>query len=133
MEIILDRISHRYGGTAVLDDISLTIPAGEILCIVGPSGCGKSTLLRLIGGLEQATSGEVATLGAPPEDCLNPLTYIFQDFALLPWRSVEGNVSLALEHHGLGRSKNRRSLPMCWPGQGSRILRKHCRGKFPAA
>lgn len=58
MEIILDRISHRYGGTAVLDDISLTIPAGEILCIVGPSGCGKSTLLRLIGGLEQATWGK---------------------------------------------------------------------------
>ena len=51
MDIRLDEISHSYGDTEVLRDISLDIPDGKIVCLVGPSGCGKSTLLRLIGGL----------------------------------------------------------------------------------
>jgi NitT/TauT family transport system ATP-binding protein len=50
MDIRLDAISHSYGTTEVLRDISLDIPDGRIVCLVGPSGCGKSTLLRLIGG-----------------------------------------------------------------------------------
>ncbi len=99
MDLTLDHLTHRYGGMTVLDDISLHIPVGEILCIIGPSGCGKSTLLRLIGGLERPDSGQVLQLGAPPADCLNPLTFVFQDFALLPWRTVAGNVSLVLEDH----------------------------------
>ncbi len=101
MDIRLDAISHSYGTTEVLRDISLDIPSGQIVCLVGPSGCGKSTLLRLIGGLERASKGRVLQLGTPPEGCLNPLTYIFQDFALLPWRSVRGNISLVLEDHGI--------------------------------
>ena len=102
MDIILDRISHHYGPTEVMRDISFSVGAGEIVCIIGPSGCGKSTLLRFIGGLERPDSGQVLISGAPPADSLNPLTYIFQDFALLPWRSVEGNISLVLEDHGIG-------------------------------
>ncbi|WP_420404005.1 ABC transporter ATP-binding protein [Nisaea sp.] len=104
MHLTLDAVGHSYGGMPVLSGIDLEIPAGEIICIVGPSGCGKSTLLRLIGGLEQPDEGAVLEHGAPPADSLNPLTYIFQDFALLPWRSVAGNVSLVLEDHGLSRS-----------------------------
>lgn len=99
MDLRLDNISHHYGDTEVLRDISLDIPSGQIVCLVGPSGCGKSTLLRLIGGLEQPGGGQVLQLGDAPEDCLNPLTYIFQDFALLPWRTVRGNIALALEDH----------------------------------
>lgn len=105
MDLTLDHITHRYSGLPVLQDVNLAIPAGEILCIVGPSGCGKSTLLRLIGGLERPDEGEVCMSGAAPEGCLNPLTYVFQDFALLPWRTVEGNISLVLEDHGLGGRK----------------------------
>ncbi len=101
MEIELAGISHRYGDFEVLRDISISIPDGQIVCIIGPSGCGKSTLLRFIGGLERPTSGHVLQLGDLPPDCLNPLTYIFQDFALLPWRTVAGNVSLVLEDHGI--------------------------------
>ena len=107
MEMTLDHITHCYGDMTVLDDVSLRIPAGEILCVIGPSGCGKSTLLRLLGGLETPDEGRVLQLGEPPSDCLNPLTYVFQDFALLPWRSVAGNVSLVLEDHGLGRAARR--------------------------
>ncbi|MCF7747060.1 ATP-binding cassette domain-containing protein [Sulfitobacter sp. M39] len=101
MDLRLAGVSHTYGETEVLRDINLDIPSGQIVCIVGPSGCGKSTLLRMLGGLEQPTSGQVLQLGTPPAGCLNPLTYVFQDFALLPWRSVRGNVALVLEDHGL--------------------------------
>ena len=99
MELMLDAVTHRYGETDVLRDVSLDIPSGRITCIVGPSGCGKSTLLRLLGGLEKPTQGAVRQMGEPPAGCLNALTYIFQDFALLPWRTVEGNVALVLEDH----------------------------------
>ncbi len=101
MDIHLDGISHSYGTTEVLRDISLEVQSGQIVCLVGPSGCGKSTLLRFLGGLERPDRGRVLQVGAPPEGCLNPLTYIFQDFALLPWRSVRGNISLVLEDHGI--------------------------------
>ncbi len=104
MDLTLQNINHSYDDLAVLNDINLDIKRGQIICIVGPSGCGKSTLLRLIGGLEQPSHGVVLQLGDPPENSLNPLTYIFQDFALLPWRSVEGNISLVLEDHNLTSS-----------------------------
>ena len=104
MELALDGIRHRYGDVPVLDDVSLAVGEGEIVCIVGPSGCGKSTLLRLAGGLERPAAGSVSVAGTPPEGSLNPLTYIFQDFALLPWRTVGGNVRLVLEDHGLGEA-----------------------------
>ncbi len=101
MDLKLAGVSHFYGATEVLRDITLDIPSGQIVCIVGPSGCGKSTLLRILGGLEQPSKGEVIQVGAPPDGCLNPLTYIFQDFALLPWRSARGNIALVLEDHPL--------------------------------
>ena len=101
MDLKLNNISHSYGAVEVLEDISLDIPQGQIICLIGPSGCGKSTLLRFLGGLERPTSGNVLQVGNPPADSLNPLTYVFQHFALLPWRTVEGNIRLVLEDHGL--------------------------------
>ena len=108
MELRLDGLHHGYGDIEVLRDIDLDFPAGRVVCIVGPSGCGKSTLLRLIGGLELPDRGSVIQIGEPPGDSLNPLTYIFQDFALLPWRTVEGNVRLVLEDHGFARDESAR-------------------------
>ncbi|KKJ78751.1 nitrate ABC transporter ATP-binding protein [Kiloniella litopenaei] len=106
MDIKLAGIHHRYGDREVLRDINLDIASGQIVCIVGPSGCGKSTLLRLIGGLERPTSGDILQVGDVPEGCLNPLTYVFQDFALLPWRTVAGNISLVLEDHGMRQAES---------------------------
>ncbi|MEM9009804.1 MAG: ABC transporter ATP-binding protein [Pseudomonadota bacterium] len=107
MELEISHVSHAYGPLAVLDDISLEVPDGRIVCVIGPSGCGKSTLLRLLGGLERPDAGEIRQIGAPPAGCLNPLTFIFQHFALLPWRSVAGNVGLVLEDHRLSRAERR--------------------------
>ena len=101
MDLKLDNVSHSYGDLEVLHNVSLDIPEGKIVCIVGPSGCGKSTLLRMIGGLEQPQKGKILQVGDVPKGCLNALTYVFQDFALLPWRTVEGNIKLVLEDHRL--------------------------------
>ncbi|MDT1060808.1 ABC transporter ATP-binding protein [Paracoccus sp. CPCC 101403] len=105
MDLKLDDISHFYGPVEVLRNISLTIRQGQIVCLVGPSGCGKSTLLRFIGGLERPSKGQVLQIGEPSKGSLNPLTYVFQHFALLPWRTVEGNIRLVLEDHRLGRAE----------------------------
>jgi NitT/TauT family transport system ATP-binding protein len=101
MDLHVNQVTHRYGDVEVLNHIDLRIEQAEIVCVIGPSGCGKSTLLRFIGGLERPSQGSVIQFGDPPEGSLNPLTYIFQDFALLPWRTVQGNVGLVLEDHGI--------------------------------
>jgi len=107
MPLHVERVSHRYGTVAALDDIDLDIADGETVALIGPSGCGKSTLLGILGGLLQPSAGRVTLSGPPPADSLNPFTYIFQDFALLPWRSVEANVALALEHRALSAAERR--------------------------
>ena len=107
MDLRLEGISHNYGSLKVLEGINLEIEHGKIVCVVGPSGCGKSTLLRLIGGLERPSAGQVMQIGEAPSDSLNPLTYIFQDFALLPWRTVAGNVNLVLEDQKISRQRRK--------------------------
>jgi NitT/TauT family transport system ATP-binding protein len=107
MELVVDNIRHNFGELTVLDGINFTVAEGEILAVIGPSGCGKSTLLSILGGILEASSGRVYARGEPPANSLNPLTYIFQDFSLLPWRTVEANVMLPLEHHALSRDEIR--------------------------
>ena len=80
----------------MLEGIDLVAEPGRVLVLIGPSGCGKSTLLGIIGGLIRPTSGLVLMDGHVAEDCLNVMTPVFQDFALLPWRTVAGNVELVL-------------------------------------
>jgi len=107
MDLIADHITHRFGALEVLEDVSFTVRSGEVVAIVGPSGCGKSTLLSILGGLLQPSAGAAELRGAPPPGSLNPLTFVFQDFALLPWFSVEQNVEFALLHTGLATSARR--------------------------
>ena len=99
MEILVEGVTHRFGDLTALEDVDLRLPPGEIVAVIGPSGCGKSTLLGIVGGLLRPTAGRVTVAGEIPAGSLNPFTFVFQDFALLPWRTVEGNVALPLEHH----------------------------------
>jgi NitT/TauT family transport system ATP-binding protein len=110
LELIIEVRRHAYDRQAVLEDVSLSLRSGEIVVVIGPSGCGKSTLLGIAGGILAPSEGRVEMLGAPQPDCLNPLTYVFQDFALLPWRSVAANVAFPLEHHGLERRERERRV-----------------------
>ena len=104
MTIIVERVSHRFQTLEVLSDVSFEVRDNEIFVVVGPSGCGKSTLLSIVGGLIQPSSGDVRVGGLAP-DALNPITFVFQDFALLPWRSVAGNVQLPLEHRDVTQAE----------------------------
>jgi NitT/TauT family transport system ATP-binding protein len=80
--------------TTVLDHISFNVYK-EFLCIVGPSGCGKSTMLRIIDGLDKASSGEVLFHGQPVTGPSPKMGVVFQTFALIPWKTVLGNVQMA--------------------------------------
>ena len=110
MEVIAEVKLHCYGDLRVLEDVNLHLRSGEIVAIIGPSGCGKSTLLGIMGGILQPTDGRVYLDGEPGPGCLNPLTYTFQDFALLPWRTVAQNVALPLEHHPLDAAERSRRV-----------------------
>ena len=105
MRLIARDIRHAYASLPALDGISLEVGEGEVLAILGPSGCGKSTLLGVLGGLIAPSAGAVSLTGEPPPGCLNALTYVFQDFSLLPWETVEENIALALLPHRLDRAE----------------------------
>lgn len=94
-------------GTRALEQVNLSIAAGDFVSIVGPSGCGKSTLLRLVAGLIAPSAGRVLLAGKAPKEARNDGTdvaFVFQSPTLLPWRTVEGNVQLPLELRGGSRS-----------------------------
>lgn len=110
MPLHIEKVSHSYGEVEALAGIELDIADGETVALIGPSGCGKSTLLGIVGGLLEPTAGRVTFSGQMPNDSLNPFTYIFQDFALLPWRSVADNVGIALEHRSLSAAERRERI-----------------------
>ncbi|WP_294372998.1 ABC transporter ATP-binding protein [uncultured Clostridium sp.] len=80
-----------------LDNINLKIDEGEFVCLLGPSGCGKSTLLNMIAGFEKPTEGQILIDNEEVDKPRIDRLTIFQDYGLLPWRSVEKNVELGLE------------------------------------
>jgi len=91
--------------TTAIEDLSFEVEAGEFLSVVGPSGCGKSTLLYLIAGFLEPTSGTVAVDGEPIDSPDTDRGVVFQDYALFPWRTVEGNVTYGLEEAGVPESE----------------------------
>ncbi|WP_367319619.1 ABC transporter ATP-binding protein [Streptomyces sp. HUAS ZL42] len=86
-----------------LDGIDLEIADGEFVVLVGPSGCGKSTLLELLGGLTQPTGGRILLDGEPVTGPGLDRGIVFQQYALLPWRTAQGNVEFGLEATGVPR------------------------------
>ncbi|MEU3226937.1 ABC transporter ATP-binding protein [Streptomyces sp. NPDC006976] len=94
-------------GAPVLDGIDLDVVPGEILTVVGPSGCGKSTLLRTLAGLLPALGGAVTEDGEPITAPRAARALVFQDDALLPWRTVRANVELPLAIRGVARAERR--------------------------
>ncbi len=96
----------KSGKVVALEDVSLTVDAGEFVSLIGPSGCGKSTLMRLIADLDQPTSGTLKVFGKPAKVARENQDYgiAFQQAGLLPWRSVQANIELPLELHGATRA-----------------------------
>ncbi|MEF3049198.1 ABC transporter ATP-binding protein [Pseudotabrizicola sp. L79] len=98
-------VSKTYGDVQALKDLTLDFPRGELTSLLGPSGCGKTTLLKIIAGLLPATSGEILVNGEKVTKSGPDRSFVFQDFALLPWATVIRNVSFGLELRGVAKSE----------------------------
>ncbi|BAX92205.1 ABC transporter ATP-binding protein [Mycobacterium shigaense] len=113
MTLELDRVRLSYTGTPVIDGLSLAVRPGEILVLTGPSGCGKSTVLRALAGLLVPDGGRVLADDAEVTTTSGDRGMVFQDNALLPWRTVRSNIELALRLRGEPRA-TRRSAAEHW-------------------
>jgi NitT/TauT family transport system ATP-binding protein len=98
--ITFEGISRTFGDYTAVDAIDLEIAAGKFVSVVGPSGCGKSTLLNLAAGLITPTQGVVSIFGEPLIGLNRRAAYMFQQDALLPWKTVLENVGLGLRFRG---------------------------------
>ncbi len=111
LEVHALRHEYRQQGSAerqvALDGIELEIAAGEFVCILGATGCGKSTLLMLIAGLSQPTAGSILLDGKPVTGPSRERGVVFQEYALLPWKTVRANVELGPRLQGRSRSEAR--------------------------
>ncbi|MDY6893414.1 MAG: ABC transporter ATP-binding protein [Chloroflexota bacterium] len=104
--ITVDRVVKSYDAQdpPVLDGLSFAISRGDTMSIIGPSGCGKTTLLYILGGLLKPTSGSVAIDGEEVCKPRKKTAIIFQDFGLLPWKTVWDNVCLGLKINKVSNS-----------------------------
>jgi NitT/TauT family transport system ATP-binding protein len=105
-------VSHQFGeaGDAryvqALQDTSIDVARGELLCLIGPSGCGKSTLLSVMGGLFAPTTGTVTVAGKPVRGPMpRDLSFIFQENALMPWNTVFENIVLGMVFQGVPKAE----------------------------
>ncbi|MFI2506630.1 ABC transporter ATP-binding protein [Streptomyces sp. NPDC018972] len=95
--------------TEAVRDLTFTVEAGELVCLVGPSGCGKTTLLKCVGGLLEPTAGEVFLAGRKVDGPPPGMAFVFQEYgrSLFPWMRVGQNVELPLKQKDLGKGRRR--------------------------
>lgn len=110
-KVEIDNISKIYPGNKkkpevlALNTTSLTIMPNEFITILGPSGCGKSTLLRIVGGLEEQTTGHVYLDGNEIHGPASNRGMVFQAYSLFPWLTVEENIQFGLKSHNMSDSQ----------------------------
>lgn len=131
-------VERRYGSMQALSPTDQTLQAGTFTALVGPSGCGKSTLLDIVAGLDTGNGGEVLIDGQRLEGPRRKTGIIFQDAAVLPWRTVLDNAAFALETQGVAKTERReiardvlRRVGLSgfeghYPGQLSGGMRQRC-------
>jgi NitT/TauT family transport system ATP-binding protein len=124
------KLTHCFaiGGTAqpltVLREVDLDIRRGEFVCIIGESGCGKSTLLRMMAGLLTPSSGQVLHDGAPIRGINQALGFVFQQDAVFPWLTVEGNIEYGPKSRGLPKAERRKLVEHWSAAVGLSAFRK---------
>lgn len=111
--VSIDSVTMSFGAYVAVQDVNLSVSDGEFLAIVGPTGCGKSTILNAIAGLLKPASGTVSIDGQPVRGVQNDIGYLFQQDALLPWKTAIENVELGPMFKGIGAAE-RREQSMRW-------------------
>ncbi|HET8799101.1 MAG TPA: ABC transporter ATP-binding protein [Thermoanaerobaculia bacterium] len=96
MKVALRNVSMAFGAMRVLENIDLTVDAGEFVCLLGPSGCGKSTLLNIVGGFVKPAGGSVTIDGEPVTAPDPRRIFVFQERGVFPWLTVEENIGFGL-------------------------------------
>jgi putative spermidine/putrescine transport system ATP-binding protein len=130
--LILEHLTAHYGTTKVLDDLSLTVPAGELVSLLGASGCGKTTTLRLVAGFLDPTAGTI-TLGGKDLTRLpahkRDIGLVFQSYALFPHLTVAENVAFGLKQRGVATAvRTKRTAAML-----ARVGLDHLADRLPGA
>jgi len=111
-------IGYSIGPVHVIENITFTAMRNEFISIIGPSGCGKSTLLRIIAGLIKPLHGEVLYNGIRVEKPNRDISFVFQDFALLPWLTNIENVKLGLSLFDLSEEEKKRKARLLFKKMG---------------
>jgi putative spermidine/putrescine transport system ATP-binding protein len=109
----IDAVTHRYGPVTAVDNVSLTVRAGEIVALLGPSGCGKTTLLRIVAGFVRQSAGSVRIDGQAIDHLpanLRNVGIVFQNYALFPHLTAADNVAYGLQARGTPRAEVRRTV-----------------------
>jgi len=125
----LDAVELRYfteaGETLALQDISLSIEAGEFVSLIGPSGCGNSTVLSLVAGILAPTRGRVLVDGVAVTAPSRKIGYMLQQDYLFEWRTILDNTVLGAEIHGQDMAEARRPAPDPQERYGQGNLQHH--------
>ena len=132
--IDIDRVSLTYNQenatVSVLNNLSLSIAAGESWVIIGPSGCGKSSLLFLLAGLIKPTSGNLTVHGRPLEGPRQSTALILQEYGLFPWKTVRQNVGLGLKIRGLSKEQRAERVKAILEEMGLSEYQQHYPGQL---
>ena len=133
-------LTKRFGAIAVVDQVSLRIDHGQLVCLLGPSGCGKTTTLRLIAGFLEPSDGEIhvgdrlvssKARTLPPEQ--REMSMIFQSYALWPHMTVAENIVYGLRLRKSIATRLPKSSRPYWQRQNSKFWRSAIRANYPAA
>jgi len=111
--VAIENVTMAFGAFVAVQDVNLKVGDGEFLSIVGPTGCGKSTILNAIAGLLKPAQGTVSIDGSAVQGVQNNIGYLFQQDALLPWKTAFQNVELGLMFRGVAEDE-RRAKVMAW-------------------
>ena len=107
--LAVDQVTKRFdtgeGPVIAVDDVSFGVAQGEFVSVIGPSGCGKSTLFHIIGGLTEASAGQVTVEGDRVRGPHPAIGMVFQEESTFPWRNVIDNVAFPLELRGIARAQ----------------------------
>nr|WP_156421043.1 ABC transporter ATP-binding protein [Aureimonas sp. AU22]BAT29878.1 ABC transporter nucleotide-binding protein/ATPase [Aureimonas sp. AU22] len=123
----IENVTMAFGNFVAVENVNLQVGDGEFLAIVGPTGCGKSTILNAIAGLLKPASGTVAIDGATVSGVQNEIGYLFQQDALLPWKTAFENVELGLMFRRVNAAE-RREKAMAWL---EKVGLKGFEGRYP--